>query len=280
MLPILFSSALVFTAVYLAVGSAGSVWDSVTRRYVADITPMLDSLSLDRSRLSGYLRIWGISLVAAFVGVAFVLGMPPVALAAVYLVYVAPRIILDFMIRRRRAQLRDQLVSATIALSNTSRAGLSLPQGLETVTKETPEPLATELRRIVHEYKHGRPLPESLRATKDRLRIDSFTLFASALLVSLERGGRITEALERISHSLQEIQRIERKLEVDTASGTKVVYLLTAFPLFFLALSYFTNPAGTATVFQSLLGQVILLIVIALAYFSFRWSQRILAIEI
>jgi tight adherence protein B len=280
MLPILFSSALVFTAVYLAVGSAGSVWDSVTRRYVADITPMLDSLSLDRSRLSGYLRIWGISLVAAFVGVAFVLGMPPVALAAVYLVYVAPRIILDFMIRRRRAQLRDQLVSATIALSNTSRAGLSLPQGLETVTKETPEPLATELRRIVHEYKHGRPLPESLRATKDRLRIDSFTLFASALLVSLERGGRITDALERISHSLQEIQRIERKLEVDTASGTKVVYLLTAFPLFFLALSYFTNPAGTATVFQSLLGQVILLIVIALAYFSFRWSQRILAIEI
>jgi len=280
MLPILFSSALVFAAVYLAVGSAGSVWDSVTRRYVADITPMLDSLSLDRSRLPGYLRIWGISLVAAFIVVAFVLGMPPVALAAVYMVYVAPRIILDFMIRRRRAQLRDQLVSATIALSNTSRAGLSLPQGLETVVKETPEPLATELRRIVHEYKHGRPLPESLRATKDRLRIDSFTLFASALLVSLERGGRITEALERISHSLQEIQRIERKLEVDTASGTKVVYLLTAFPLFFLALSYFTNPTGTATVFQSLLGQVILLVVIALAYFSFRWSQRILAIEI
>ena len=280
MLPILFSSALVFTAVYLAIGSAGQVWDSVTRRYVADITPMLDSLSLDRSRLPGYMRIWGISLVAAFVVVAFVLGMPPVALAAVYMVYVAPRIILDFMIRRRRAQLRDQLVTATIALSNTSRAGLSLPQGLETVAKETPEPLAAELRRIVHEYKHGRPLPESLRATKDRLRIDSFTLFSSALLVSLERGGRITEALERISHSLQEIQRIERKLEVDTASGTKVVYLLTAFPLFFLALSYFTNPTGTATVFQSLLGQVILLVVIALAYFSFRWSQRILAIEI
>jgi tight adherence protein B len=280
MLPILLSSALVFAAVYLAVGSAGSVWDSVTRRYVADITPMLDSLSLDRSQLPGYLRIWGISLVAAFVIVAFVLGMPPVSLAAVYMVYVAPRIILDFMIRRRRAQLRDQLVSATIALSNTSRAGLSLPQGLETVTKETPEPLAAEFRRIVHEYKHGRPLPEALRATKERLRIDSFTLFASALLVSLERGGRITEALERISHSLQEIQRIERKLEVDTASGTKVVYLLTAFPLIFLIISYVTNPAGTTTVFQSLLGQIILLIVIALAYFSFRWSQRILAIEI
>ena len=102
---------------------------SVTRRYVADLTPKLDSLSLDRSQLPGYLRIWGISLVAAFVVVAFVFGMPPVALAAVYLVYVAPRIILDFMIRRRRALLRDQMVTATIALANTSRAGLSLRAG-------------------------------------------------------------------------------------------------------------------------------------------------------
>jgi tight adherence protein B len=279
LLPIL-STVLVFAAVYLAAGSVGSVWDQVTRRYVADITPMLDSLSLDRSHLPGYLRIWGISLIVAFVGVAFILRMPPLALAAVYLVYVAPRIILDFMIRRRRAQLRDQMVTATIALANTSRAGLSLAQGLETVGNETPEPLAAELRRIVGEYKRGRPLPESLRAAKDRLNIDSFTLFAAAILVSLERGGRITDALERISHSLQELQRIERKLEVDTASGKKVVYLLTGFPLFFLGLSYITNPEGTATVFSSLIGQFILLVVIGLAYFSFRWSQRILAIEI
>lgn len=280
MLPILFSSTLVFAAVYLAVGSAGNVWDEVTKRYVADLTPKLDSLSIDHQQLSGYLRIWGISLVAAFVIVAFILGMPPVALAAVYLVYVAPRIILDFKIRRRRALLRDQMVAATIALANTSRAGLSLAQGLETVGNETPEPLAAELRRIVREYKRGRPLAESLRAAKDRLNVDSFTLFSAAVLVSLERGGRITDALERISHSLQETQRIERKLEVDTASGKKVVYILTGFPLFFLGISYLMNPAGTASVFQSLLGQLILLVVIALCYFSFRWSQKILAIEV
>jgi tight adherence protein B len=271
---------LVFIAVLLALGSAGQVWDSVTTRYVADITPMLDSLSLDRSKLPMYLRVWGISLVAAFVVVAFVLQMPPVALAAVYMVYVAPRIILDFMIRRRRALLRDQLVATTIALANASRAGLSLAQGLETVGNETPEPLASEIKRIVREYKHGRPLVEALRAAKERLKIDSFTLFSAAVLVSLERGGKITEALERISRSLQETQRIERKLEVDTASGKKVVYILTAFPLFFLALSYLMNPAGTSDVFQSLLGQLVLLVVIALAYFSFRWSQRILAIEV
>jgi tight adherence protein B len=266
--------------VYLAVRSGGGVWDLVTSRYVADITPMLDSLSLDHSTLPKYLRIWGISLVAAFVIVAFVLRMPPISLCAVYLVYVSPRIILTFMIRKRRALLRDQMVAATIALANTSRAGLSLAQGLESISQETPEPLAAELRRIVHEYRHGRPLSEALRATKDRLKIESFTLFSAAILVCLERGGRITDALERISHSLQELQRIERKLEVDTASGTKVVYLLTAFPLFFLGLSYVTNPEGTDMLLHRFLGQLILFLVIVLTYFSFRWSQKILAIEV
>lgn len=280
MIVIVISSLLVFVAVLLACQSGGSVWDTVTSRYVADITPMLDSLSIDHSTLPKYMRIWGISLVAAFVIVAFVLRMPPVALAAVYLVYVSPRIILDFMIRKRRAMLRDQMVTATIALANTSRAGLSLAQGLESIGDETPEPLAAELRRIVHEYRHGRPLSEAIRATKERLKIESFTLFSAAILVCLERGGRITDALERISHSLQELQRIERKLEVDTASGTKVVYILTVFPLIFLGISYLTNPEGTATLLHSISGQVILLVVIALTYFSFRWSQRILAIEV
>jgi tight adherence protein B len=277
---VIISSLMVFAAVFLACRSGGGVWDDVTARYVADVTPMLDSLSLDRSRLPKYLRIWGISLVAAFVIVAFVLRMPPVALAAVYLVYVSPRIILDFMIRKRRAILRDQMVAATIALANTSRAGLSLAQGLETIGNETPEPLAAELRRIVHEYRHGRPLSEAIRATKERLKIESFTLFSAAILVCLERGGRITDALERISHSLQELQRIERKLEVDTASGTKVVYILTGFPVLFLGISWLTNPEGTDALLHSLLGQIILLVVIGLTYFSFRWSQKILAIEV
>jgi tight adherence protein B len=266
--------------VLLALKSGGAVWDDVTSRYVADITPKLDSLSIDHATLPKYLRIWGISLVAAFVVVAFILQMPPVALAAVYLVYVSPRIILDFMIRKRRAMLRDQMVAATVALANTSRAGLSLAQGLESIGTETPEPLAAELRRIVHEYRHGRPLSEAIRATKERLKIESFTLFAAAILVSLERGGRITEALERISHSLQELQRIERKLEVDTAAGTKVVYILTVFPLIFLGISYMTNPDGTNALLHTLSGQFLLLVVIALTYVSFRWSQRILAIEV
>ena len=276
----LVSSCVVLVAVLLFILSVGGTWDGVTSRYVASLKPLLESLSFDQARISVWLRWWGIALCCTFVVFTFVFMMPPVAFAAVYLVYVAPKIILEILIQRRRILLRDQMVTATVALSNTCRAGLSLAQGLEVISAEVPQPLSTELQRIVTGYHHGRPLAESIRECKQRLNVDSFSLFAVAVLVSLERGGRITNALERISHSLQETQRVERKLEVDTASGRKVVWLLTGFPFLFLAFSYFSNPSGTTMVFQSILGQVVLLVVIGLSYGSFRWSQKILDIEI
>ena len=277
---LLAASACVFFAVLLALRSSGPVWDAITSRYIRDLTPLLRALSIEHSKTYWYLRWWGVSLVGTFVFVTFVLRMPPVALALTYLVYVAPRMILQFIIERRRRTIRDQMVSASVALANTTRAGLSLPEGLDLVSREMAPPLAGELQKIVVAYRHGRPLPEAIQETKARLNVDSFSLFASALLVSLERGGRITEALERISHSLTEMQRVERKLEVDTASGRKVVWLLTGFPFFFFGFSHLANPVGTQVVFGTLMGQLVLLVVIGITYVSFRWSQRILAIEV
>lgn len=280
-LPIpLITSGMVLAAALLAAGSLGHYWDRISGRYVRDLTPLLESLSIDRERLPGYLRWWGISIVATFFIVCFVLGMPPVAIVLVYFVYVAPRLVLQVVIARRRKLLRDQMVGATAALANTCRAGLSLAQGLESASREAPAPLADELGRIVRDYQHGRPLAEAIDDTKRRLQLDSFTLFASAILVSLERGGRVTEALDRISQSLEENQRVERKLEAETASGKAVVWLLAAFPFGFIALFAFLSPEGTWLLFTSLFGQLVLVLIVLMVYVSVRWSMKILDIEL
>jgi tight adherence protein B len=274
----LVSSSLVFVTVILCIQSLGQVWDSITKHYVADLTKSLEALSIDRSRIPLFLRWWGLSILFVCVTLGIFLGMPPLALGAGYLLYVAPRLILHALIERRKTKLRDQMVSATVALANGCRAGLSLAQALETVARETPEPLAAELKQIVTEYECGRPLPEAIADTKERLNLDSFTLFAMAMLVAIERGGQLTDSLDRISHSLQETQRLERKLAAETASGRNVVMLLTGFPMFFLAFLFLTKPTETMMVFQSLFGQCIMLLVMVLVYASVRWSQKILNI--
>ena len=279
MMPLV-TTIIAFAAGCLAGISIGGVWDDASRRFLSDLYPMLDSLSIDSTRYRIWLRWWGICLISSLLVLGFALNMFPIAVAVMLLVFFAPRWILKSIIARRRTLLRDQMVSGSIALANASRAGLSLAQGLETVSRETPPPLADELRKIVNEYEHGRPLVAAIRNTKERLDLDSFTLFASAIQVSLEQGGRITEALERISNSLQENQRVERQLEAETASGRRVVWILGVFPFLFLAGFFVIHPSGTLMVFETLIGQFVLLAVIGLTFASVWWSNRILSIEL
>ncbi|MCE9606394.1 MAG: type II secretion system F family protein [Planctomycetia bacterium] len=255
-------------------------WDRITSSYIRDLQPMLTALNLDDGRIPQRMRWWGIAMAVAFLFVALGLGMWPVAFVVTYMIYAAPRIYLQALIAKRSFLLRDQLVSAVTGLANATRAGLSLAQGIDNVAQETPEPLAAELHRIVRDYHGGRPLAHALKSARERLQLDGFTLFASALLVSLERGGKITEALDRIGRSLQENQRLERKLQAETESGRKVVVILASFPFVFLGLFYFLNPEGTGLLFTTLVGQLVLLVVIAMVYFAVQWARRILALEV
>lgn len=269
-------SLLAGLAVFLTLTCWQDVWDRIAGRYVADLMPTIRALNIDASKIPTYLRVWG-GLILLALGTIFV--APPLALPAVFFVYIMPRVYLNLLISRRRVLLRDQLVGATEALANTSRAGLSLSQGLDMVRKDSPQPLADELGTIVREFEHGLPLHQAIENTKERLNHDSFTLFAASLLTSLERGGKITEALERISRSLQENQRLERKMQSETASGKRVLMILAVFPLLFILLFLVVYPEGTLELIGSLVGQFVLLVVIGLVYISVTWGQRILKLE-
>ncbi len=277
---LLLSSALLAAAVLLAGLWAGPLWDALARRQVADLAPRMAELNMDTSRLPLLLRWWGVALAAAAFLCLFVLNLPILAPLALYLIYVSPRLYLESQIAHRRRLLRDQMVGAGVTLANATRAGLALAQGLETMSKEIPDPLAEEFRRLVRAYQRGRPLADAIRDTKNRLNLDGFTLFATAILTCLERGGKVTEALDRISRSLQENQRLERKLEADTASGRRVVLILGLFPALFLIAFYLMDPVTTGLLFSTLAGQVVLLGIAGLVYMSVQWARRILAIDV
>jgi len=230
-------------------------------------------------RLPIWMRVWGLSLAAAVLLFAVGFRMFMMAAVAGYLVFTAPTFILSYMVARRTQLIRDQMVGASIALANASRAGLSLAQGFETVAAETPAPLASELNRIVSEFQSGRPLPAAIADTKQRLNLDSFNLFAVAVLACLERGGKVTEALERIGRSLQENQRLERKLAADTSSGRLVVMVLAAFPFVFLIGMYGMDATTMHAFFSSFAGELVLFVVAVLVYLSVRWANRLLNIE-
>ena len=276
-LMILLASALVGLAVGLAVVGSADIVDWLNGKYLADLGERMDRLGMDARPLRGLLRLRWLSSIAAFLVLGVWLHMVPVGLLAAVLAYYLMGQWLEGRLVKRRGQLRDQLVGATRGLASQVRAGLPLTEGLAAISGDTPEPLGGLLRRAVNQSEQGRALKAILLDMKERLQIESFSLLVVALLIAEDRGGLLGDVLERIGHSLQEQQRVERKRESDTAAGRLLVNILSAFPAVFLGMFYLLDPEGTSLVFSTLAGQLVLCVVGAIAVGSLLWGRQILA---
>ncbi len=258
----------------------GPAWDEFTTRFIRDLRPRLQALGIPEDSILSMMRLWGLGLVAIlFVG-GILLGKIILAVGVFMLVVSLPRILLDMMIENRRVKLRDQLVNATVGLANTTRAGLTLAQGFQSIAPDIPEPLGVEFRRIVRSFESGQPLSHAIREVKNRLKLESFSVFASSVLVALEQGGQISLSLDKISVSLAEIQRLEQKIEASSAGGRRLAFVLALFPALFLFGFYMLDPAAVGLMFELTIGQIILVAIGFVVYASVRWCTYILNIDI
>ena len=271
---------LVFFAVATLAYYIVPAWDEMSGRYIEDLKPKLVALNIEEQLVLNILRWWGVG----FVSVLFVIGVlfakPIVAVGLFLIIILMPRIVLDQMIAGRKTKIRDQLVAASIGLANTTRAGLTLAQGFASISPDIPKPLGSELQRIVRNYESGQPLKQAIRDVKQRLDIESFSVFSSSVLVALDQGGNVSQALDKISAGLAEHQRLERKIESTSAGGRKLAFILGLFPLGFLLGFYLLDPDSVGLLFSEILGQIILVGIGFLVFFAVRWCHRILDIEV
>jgi tight adherence protein B len=197
-------------------------------------------------------------------------------LATVVVLAAGPWYLVRRMALTRRRRIEDQLADAMVMFSSAIRAGLSLAQSLEVLALDCPSPINQEFTRIIGEYKLGKPLERTLSEAKDRLRSENFVLFAAALLASRESGGRLNETVERISRSVLELQRLERKVVAETAQARKSAIYMAITPAVILVVYYFIEPHNTRLLFVSFAGQIILAVAIVLNIVAYLWARKIL----
>ncbi len=270
------SSILLACCIVLASYPVIYFWDRFSTWWLSDLLPLMDALNIDRRKLTDLLRWWGASLIVVPLVIAFVLRLEVLALPLAFLLVLAPRLWLQNLITTRRQMIRSQLSGAMVGLANTSRAGLPISNGLKTVATELKEPLRGEFNWIILNHQAGRALPKVLEESKVRLNIEAFTLFVATIQTTLERGGRVTEMLDRLSESIREMDRLERMMDSSTASSRKVILILSIFPVVFLGAFSILFPEGTKLMFSTILGQVLLLMCGLLIGATIIWSNKIL----
>jgi tight adherence protein B len=259
-----------------AVLTGQSSYHLLVDRIEADLALRLRSLRMSNQRLRLRINMWFGILAGTFLAVW--IGMDSIVFAVLAAVIMAagPWYVVNRVARARKQKIEDQMADALVMFSSAVRAGLSLSQALELLGNECPSPIRQEFLQIIGEYKLGKPIERTLTEAKARLRSENFILFAAALLASRESGGRLNETVERISRSVLEMQRLERKVVSETAQARKSAVYMAIVPFFILVAYMFIDPENVQNLFKTLPGQIMLAMAVVLNLGAYFWALKIL----
>jgi len=164
--------------------------------------------------------------------------------------YFIPDLILKRAISQRRLNFGKQLVDVLILMTGAVRAGYSLPQAIDVVSKELKSPASEEFRRVRHEIGLGLSLSQALNNLVARMENDDLYLAVTAININSQVGGNIVTMLDAVTNTIRDRIRLFTEVRVLTAQQRFGSYILTFMPIGMLAAMFFLNPVYMMRLFD------------------------------
>ena len=187
------------------------------------------------------LIILGVTVLGALTGFAFS-GHPISILVGGTFSFFIPFIYVTMRKSKRRRLFADQLPEALAQLANSLRAGYSLVQSLDVVTKQMPWPSSEEFARVVREIQLGQSLSAALGHLADRITSQDMVMVISSINIHQQVGGNLAEVLDTVAETIRERVRIKREIDVLTAQQRISGYVLVGLPIALAGVLLLLNP--------------------------------------
>jgi tight adherence protein B len=152
-----------------------------------------------------------------------------------------PRFYVKRQQNQRLVNFNNQLADMLNLMVNGLRAGYSTMQAMEAVSREMPQPISVEFRRVVQEMQIGIPMEQALENLIRRIPSDDLDLIIAAMNVQREVGGNLAEILDTISHTIRERVRIKGEIKVLTSQVMYSGRFLAVMPLIITLILYTIN---------------------------------------
>lgn len=189
----------------------------------------------------------------------FILMRNPIAIAVGVLVGLAlPKAIIKLMSLRRRSKFESQLVDGLMLLSSSLRAGMSLIQAFEVLAEELDPPISDEFALVVRANQMGVTLQDCLVNLKKRIPVEDLDLITTAINISRETGGDLTEIFGQLVFTMREKRKLEDRVKALTVQGRLQGVIMGILPIAFGIFIYFVNPANFNLLLTDKLGQMLL----------------------
>lgn len=152
--------------------------------------------------------------------------------------------------RKRSLDFALQLPDTLALIVGGLRAGFSLQQAVLNVSKEAPEPTATEFKRLGQEVQLGVPLQEALDGLVRRIKSEDLEMIVSVFKIHSRVGGNLAMVLETVGSTIRERVRLRREIQVITAQQRYASYVLGALPPILALILLAINPGYILEMFQ------------------------------
>jgi tight adherence protein B len=231
-----------------------------------------------RTRVGELLTVW---LLAGVILVAFgwaLAGLIGTVLVLILVLVIPPAAIqgaVDYRARLFASQLPDVLKLTASSL----RAGFSLLQGLDAVTKQLQGPSAGELQRVLNEARLGRPVEDALEAAAGRICNRDFSESVAAVRIQQEAGGNLASLFDTLAETMVQRLRLRREVRTLTSEARLSAYILGAMPLLLGLFIFAVNQAYMLELFRTRIGQIMLVGGLLLQVVGFFWMYRTVKIE-
>jgi tight adherence protein B len=250
------------------------------RRFLAKTEQKVEALYLAISPE----RLWLYALLGAGGGallMAFLTGFTPVpvALGAVG-GFMIPRAYLRNVEQKRHRTFDTQLLAAVTTVAGAMRAGMSLLQALEQVTREMGPPIRQEFAHILHENRVGKPLNQALQDMKNRINSEDLSITVNAIGIAQETGGVLSEVLMNIVETIRSRNRVRAKIDALTAQGRLQGIVMALMPWGLAAVLFLLDRDMIRPMFTSAKGQIVLAVVCFLEFMGWLVIRRLVTVDV
>jgi Flp pilus assembly protein TadB len=214
--------------------------------FAAAADPAVEAIDLRPARPFSrryYAVPWVISAAVAG-GLWLVLGLRPLYSATAGLVVGLLGWQLEAMFAERRVQkIEVQLADAIDLMVGALRAGAGLTKALESAVYESRPPLREQLDEVAGRIHFGDDPQVAFRSLTERVPLETFLLFSSALSVHWEVGGSLAPTLATVGRTIRDRIELSRRMRAMSTQARVSIIAVMGITYFIAALMWSNDPA-------------------------------------
>ena len=162
----------------------------------------------------------------------------------------------------KKKQVEQELLNAIIIMNNAFRSGRSTMQAIEIVANELTGPIKQEFKKMHLEISYGLSLDVVFERFSKRVESEEVNYITSSLSILNKTGGNIIKVFSSIEIMLFNKRKLKQEMKSLTSSAKMISKILLIMPFIFVALITILNPSYFMPLFNTSIGNLILVIII------------------